>query len=318
MEVSSHALAQRRVAGTRFAAALFTNLTRDHMDYHASVEEYYLAKRALFLRPAGEGDDPPGAANLDDELGRRLAGEAGLLGFAVDAPAPVRPAAASGLGTGIAARIATPRGPVEVESRLRGRFNLANLTGAVAVGELLGLPHEAVAAGIASVHGVPGRFEAVEAGQPFPVIVDYAHTPDSLENVLRAARELVGDGRLICVFGCGGDRDRGKRPQMGAAAAALADVAVVTSDNPRSEQPEAIIDEILAGMGDGAARRVVEPDRRAAIAWAIGEGAAGDVVVIAGKGHEQGQERHGVKTPFDDRTVAREEIEGSLSRRTRV
>jgi UDP-N-acetylmuramoyl-L-alanyl-D-glutamate--2,6-diaminopimelate ligase len=139
-----------------------------------------------------------------------------------------------------------------------------------------------------------------------------------LENVLRAARELVTDGRLICVFGCGGDRDRGKRPQMGAAAAALADVAVVTSDNPRSEEPEAIIDEILAGMGDGAARTVVEPDRRAAIAWAIGEGAAGDAVVIAGKGHEQGQERHGVKTPFDDRTVAREAIEGSLDQRTRV
>ncbi len=318
MEVSSHALAQRRTAGTRFAAALFTNLTRDHLDYHATVEEYYLAKRSLFLRPEGEGGDPPGAVNLDDELGRRLAREADALGYAVDAPAPVRPIQARGLATGISARIATPRGPLEIESRLRGRFNLANLTGVVAVGELLGLPHEAVAAGIGSVHGVPGRFEAVEAGQPFPVIVDYAHTPDSVENVLRAARELVADGRLICVFGCGGDRDRGKRPEMGAAAAALADVAVVTSDNPRSEEPEAIIDEILAGMRDGAARTVVEPDRRAAIAWAVEEGAAGDVVVIAGKGHEQGQERHGVKTPFDDRVVAREAIEGAMNQGTRV
>ena len=157
---------------------------------------------------------------------------------------------------------------------------------------------------------VPGRFEAVDAGQPFPVIVDYAHTPDSVENVLRAARELAGAGRVICVFGCGGDRDRGKRPQMGAAAASLADVAVVTSDNPRSEEPEAIIAEILPGMDGGGARVVVEPDRRAAIAWAVGEAAPGDVVVIAGKGHEQGQERHGVKTPFDDRVVAREALGG--------
>ena len=315
MEVSSHALAQRRTAGTRFAAALFTNLTRDHLDYHDGVEEYYLSKRALFLRPEAEGDDPPGAANLDDELGRRLAREAGALGYAVDAPAPVRPVDARGLGTGIAARIATPRGTLEVESRLRGRFNLANIAGAVAVGELLELPHEAVAAGIASLPGVPGRFEAVDGGQPFHVIVDYAHTPDSLENVLRAARELAGEGRLICVFGCGGDRDRGKRPQMGAAVAALADVAVVTSDNPRSEEPEAIIAEIVAGMAEGAARTVVEPDRRAAIAWAAGEGAPGDVVVIAGKGHEQGQERKGVVTPFDDRVVAREEIGGVVGGR---
>jgi UDP-N-acetylmuramoyl-L-alanyl-D-glutamate--2,6-diaminopimelate ligase len=311
MEVSSHALAQRRAAGTRFAAALFTNLTRDHLDYHADVEEYFAAKRGLFARPEGEGPDPPGAANLDDDHGRRLAREAGALGYAVDAPAEVRPEAASGLTSGIVARIATPRGALEVESRLRGRFNLANLTGVVAVGELLGLPHDAVAAGIAAVRGVPGRFEAIEAGQPFPVIVDYAHTPDSLQNVLRAARELVSGGRLLVVFGCGGDRDRGKRPQMGAVARALADVAVVTSDNPRTEEPEAIIAEILAGAEGGAAELVVEPDRRAAIAWAAARAAPGDAVVIAGKGHEQGQERHGVITPFDDRTVAREVLSGA-------
>ena len=312
MEVSSHALMQRRVAGTRFAAALFTNLTRDHLDYHPDVEDYFAAKRRLFARPADEGADPPGAANLDDEFGRRLARETGSLGFAVDAPAEVRPEAVRGLDTGITARIATPRGPVEVESRLRGRFNLANITGVAAVVELLDLPHEALAAGIGSVAGVPGRFEAIEAGQPFPVIVDYAHTPDSLDNVLRAARELVGGGHLIVVFGCGGDRDRGKRPQMGAVARRLADVAVVTSDNPRSEDPDAIIAEILAGA-EGPAELVVEPDRRAAIGWALGRGGAGDVVVIAGKGHEQGQERHGVVTPFDDRDVARSALMGATA-----
>lgn len=311
IEVSSHALAQRRVAGVRFAAALFTNLTRDHLDYHADVEEYYLAKRALFLRPEHEGPDPPGAANLDDPFGRRLAQEAGALGFAVEAPAEVRPVAARGLESGIVARIATPRGEVEVESRLRGRFNLANLTGVVAAGELLGLSHEAVAAGLGRVAGVPGRFEAIDAGQPFQVLVDYAHTPDSLENVLRAARELVSGGRLVVVFGCGGDRDRGKRPQMGAAAAALADLAVVTSDNPRGEDPEAIIAEILPGMEGGSAARLVEADRRAAIAAAIAGAERGDVVVIAGKGHEQGQERAGVVTPFDDRLVARELLAGA-------
>ncbi|MGD9571782.1 MAG: UDP-N-acetylmuramoyl-L-alanyl-D-glutamate--2,6-diaminopimelate ligase [Thermoleophilia bacterium] len=311
MEVSSHALDQRRVAGMRFAAALFTNLTRDHLDYHSDVESYFAAKRALFARPAGEGEDPPGAANLDDPFGRRLAQETGALGYAVGAAdAAVRPVEVDGLDTGIRARIATPRGPLEITSRLRGSFNLANLTGVVAVAELLELPHPAVAAGIAAVGGVPGRFEAIDCGQGYPVIVDYAHTPDSLDNVLRTARELVTGGSLIAVFGCGGDRDRGKRPQMGDVTRRLADVAVVTSDNPRSEDPEAIIADIVAGDG-GPAELVVEPDRRSAIALAITRAGRGDVVVVAGKGHEQGQERNGVVTPFDDRDVAREILTGS-------
>jgi UDP-N-acetylmuramoyl-L-alanyl-D-glutamate--2,6-diaminopimelate ligase len=311
MEVSSHALDQRRVAGVRFAAALFTNLTRDHLDYHPDVESYYAAKRALFARPPGEGEDPPGAANLDDPYGRRLARETGALGFSIDADdAAVRPERVEGLATGIRARVATPRGPLEVASGLRGRFNLSNLAGVVALGELLELPHAAVAAGIAAVAGVPGRFEAVDCGQGFPVIVDYAHTPDSLDNVLRAARDLVDGGRLIAVVGCGGDRDRGKRPQMGDVTRRLADVAVVTSDNPRSEDPEAIIADIVAGDG-GPAELVVEPDRRSAIAHAIGRAGRGDVVVVAGKGHEQGQERAGVVTPFDDRAVAREILTGN-------
>ena len=310
MEVSSHALAQRRVAGMRFAAALFTNLTRDHLDYHPDVEDYYLAKRALFIRPPDEGDDPPGAANLDDEFGRRLAAESGALGFAVEREADVRPVDIRQARAGFTARMITPRGDFAIASPLRGRFNVANVTGVVAVAELLGLDHASVARGIAAVPGVPGRFEPVDAGQAFEVLVDYAHTTDSLDNVLREARKLVPDGRrLIVVFGCGGDRDRGKRPQMGGIARGLADIAIVTSDNPRTEDPDAIIAEILVGAGDGPAELVVETDRRRAIALAAERASAGDVVVVAGKGHERGQERNGVISPFDDREVAREVLE---------
>lgn len=312
MEVSSHALVQRRVAGLRFAAALFTNLTRDHLDYHADAEDYFLAKRLLFLRPEGEGPSPPAAANIDDEYGRRLAREAGLLTYAVEnLAADVRPIDLRMGRGGFSATMVTPRGKVAVRSRMRGRFNIANVTGVVAVGELLDLDHDAVVAGVESVAGVPGRFEPVDAGQTFEVLVDYAHTPDSLDNVLREARKLVGDGgRLITVFGCGGDRDRGKRPQMGEIARRLADVSVVTSDNPRSEDPDAIIGEIVAGAVAGDSELLVEPDRRRAIALAVDRAAAADVVVIAGKGHERGQEQNGVVTPFDDREVAREVLGG--------
>jgi UDP-N-acetylmuramoyl-L-alanyl-D-glutamate--2,6-diaminopimelate ligase len=309
MEVSSHALAQRRVAGVRFGAALFTNLTRDHLDYHEDVEDYFQAKRALFVRPEGDGENPQGACNLDDEYGRRLAAESGSLGFSVkNSDADVFCERLSMHARGFEARISTPRGSFEVTSPLRGGFNVSNVAGVVAVGEILGLDHADVAAGIAALAGVPGRFEPVDTGQSFQVIVDYAHTPDSLENVLHAARDLVGDGKLLVVFGCGGDRDTGKRPQMGRAARELADVAVVTSDNPRSEDPDAIIKEILAGAQTGAAELVVEEDRRAAIALAVGRARPGDLVLIAGKGHESGQERAGVVTPFDDRDVAREAL----------
>jgi UDP-N-acetylmuramoyl-L-alanyl-D-glutamate--2,6-diaminopimelate ligase len=306
MEVSSHALAQRRVAGVDVDVALFTNLTRDHLDYHGDMDAYFAAKRLLFRRPPGEGADPAGAANADDPYGRRLVDEDGALGFAVDADAAVKVLRADPSADGTHLEIATPRGRLEVESRLRGRFNASNVAGVVAAGEVLGIAHDAIARGVAAVGGVPGRFEAVDEGGPVQVIVDYAHTPDSLENVLCTARPLAGDGRLITVFGCGGDRDRGKRPQMGALARSLADVAIVTSDNPRTEDPDAIIAEILAGAGAGPAELLVEPDRRRAIARAIEAARAGDLVLIAGKGHEQGQERDGVVTPFDDRDVARE------------
>ncbi len=266
---------------------VFTNLDRDHLDFHRDMEDYFDAKRRLFL-----GDDaPPAAVNVGDAYGRRLADElraqgTPLLTFGLTDDAEVRPAT------------------VDVQSRLRGRFNFENALGAVAAGRLLGIDEEAIARGIASVAGVPGRFQSVDEGQDFAVIVDYAHKPAALEHVLRTARELTA-GRLICVFGCGGDRDRGKRPVMGRIVFDLADVAIVTSDNPRSEDPLAIVDEIVAGM---AGEPVVELDRARAIEQAVELARPGDVVVIAGKGHERGQEVAGVVTPFDDTEVAGEAL----------
>ena len=304
LEASSIAAALHRLDCTRFAALAFTNLTRDHLDFHETMGQYFEAKRRLFVGAA----PPPAAVNIDDAWGRRLAGElraraaAPLVtfGFAVDAD--VRPDGLRLDGSGAGFRAAG----VQVESSLRGRFNVENALGAVAMGLLLGLPADAIAAGIAALPGVPGRFETVDEGQPFTLVVDYAHTPDGLENVLHTARELVGTGgRVIAVFGAGGDRDRGKRPELGRIASELADITIVTSDNPRSEHPEAIVAEVVAGA---KARVEVEVERRAAIARAVARARTGDVVVIAGKGHEQGQEVAGVTHPFDDRLVAAEEL----------
>ncbi|MDF2753466.1 MAG: UDP-N-acetylmuramyl-tripeptide synthetase, partial [Gaiellaceae bacterium] len=286
MEATSHGSVLGRLDRVRFKALAFTNLTQDHLDFHGSMADYYEAKRRLFT----EHEPAPAAAiNVGNEWGRRLAQElraldrAPLLTFGLTADAEVGEAP---------------------KSRLQGRFNQENTLAALAVARLVGVPEAAIEEGLADAPSVPGRFESVDEGQPFPVIVDYAHTPDSLANVLRTARELTA-GRLICVFGCGGDRDRGKRPEMGRIAGELSDVPIVTSDNPRSEDPIAIIDEILAGMGP---EPDVEPDRRAAIAQAVGLAREGDVVVIAGKGHEQGQEFADRKLPFDDREVAREAL----------
>jgi UDP-N-acetylmuramoyl-L-alanyl-D-glutamate--2,6-diaminopimelate ligase len=305
IEVSSHALELQRVAGTRFAAAGFTNLTQDHLDFHPSMEDYYAAKRGLFTSGPW-----PAAVNVGDPYGQRLAREAvgAVLTYAGSGDeAAVRPHALElGEGGSIALIARTPRGLLPLDVRLRGGFNVENVLLVVALAELLELPHEAVRAGISSLHGVPGRFEPVDAGQPFSVLVDYAHTPDSLENVLESARRITA-GSLIVVFGCGGDRDRGKRPLMGAVARRLADRAIVTNDNPRSEQPEAIAAEITAGFD-----MEVELDRRAAIAEAVAGARPGDVVVIAGKGHEQGQQFADRTLPFDDRVAAREALEALL------
>jgi UDP-N-acetylmuramoyl-L-alanyl-D-glutamate--2,6-diaminopimelate ligase len=299
MEATSHGSELGRMRGVRFAVLLFTNLTQDHLDFHGTMERYFDAKRRLFT----DADPPPPAVvNVSDEYGRRLADElrergTPLVTFGLTEGADVCADEVESTDAGIRLRT----GGVEIQSSLRGRFNVENLLGVVAAARVLEVEDDAIVGGIAVAPRVPGRFEGVEEGQPFAVLVDYAHTPDSLENVLRTARELTAN-RLVCVFGCGGDRDRGKRPIMGRVAKELADVAIVTSDNPRSEDPLAIIGEIVAGA-DGFE---IEPDRRAAIAHAIELADAGDVVVIAGKGHEQGQETGGRTLPFDDRAVARE------------
>jgi UDP-N-acetylmuramoyl-L-alanyl-D-glutamate--2,6-diaminopimelate ligase len=305
MEASSHASELKRLVGTRFRALVFTNLSQDHLDFHGTLEAYYDAKRRLFTEPDVDGDRPPAAVNVADPYGRRLADElrglgATLLTFGLDPEAEIRPEELELTPSATSFRA----GGLAVRPRLRGRFNVENVLGAIAAARLLAIDGEAIVRGVEHVTGVPGRFEAVEEGQPFAVIVDYAHTPEALENVLAEARALA-EGRVLCVFGCGGDRDRSKRPLMGAVASSVADVAVVTSDNPRSEEPLAIIEEILGGMsGDYQ----VEPDRAAAIAGAIETAEDGDVVVIAGKGHEQGQEFRDRTIPFDDREVARDAL----------
>jgi UDP-N-acetylmuramoyl-L-alanyl-D-glutamate--2,6-diaminopimelate ligase len=311
MEVSSHALELGRADAIHVAAAIFTNLTQDHLDFHPTMEDYFRAKRRLF-----EADPRVAVINVDDPYGRRLAQELEAAGqppltFAIDHEASYRATELESGFAGSTFTALTPEGAIELSTPLPGRFNVQNVLGAVAAVRALGVPLEAIAAALPQAGRVPGRFEPVDEGQPFAVLVDYAHTPDSLKNVLSAARPLT-QSRLWCVFGCGGDRDRGKRPLMGEIAARLADAVIVTSDNPRSEDPEAIVNEIVAGMPAEARAggpSGIEVDRRAAISQAIAEAREGDVVVIAGKGHEQGQEfAGGEKLPFDDVTVAREAL----------
>jgi UDP-N-acetylmuramoyl-L-alanyl-D-glutamate--2,6-diaminopimelate ligase len=286
MEASSHASVLHRLDCVRFAVLVFTNLSHEHLDFHGDLESYFEAKRRLFFAEP----TPLAVINVGDEHGRRLAQE---LPEAVTFSA----ADASALDG--------------VNLKLRGRFNVENALGAIQAARALGVGDDAIKRGLESVRGVPGRFESVDAGQPFHVIVDYAHKPDALENVLRAARELAEGKRVIVVFGAGGDRDRGKRASMGRLASELADVAIVTSDNPRSEDPEAVAAEVMSGA-NGAAQ--IELDRAAAIARAIELAEPGDVVLIAGKGAEQGQEFADRTVPFDDREAAKEALKALEAR----
>jgi UDP-N-acetylmuramoyl-L-alanyl-D-glutamate--2,6-diaminopimelate ligase len=329
MEVSSHALAQHRTLGAEFNAAIFTNLTQDHLDYHGDMEAYFAAKEILF-RDYPQQTEKPFAAilNTDDPYGQRLARSlresakrdgvrpVRVLTYGVETKdTDVRASEIRALPSGVTFTLHLPEDlasqnchltSVICHLQLGGHFNVLNALAAAATGRALGIATETIVAALASVKGVPGRFESVSEGQEFSVIVDYAHSPDGLENVLRAARALQ-PRRLLVVFGCGGDRDRTKRPLMGAIAARLADTVFVTSDNPRSEDPNAIIEEILVGMrGQPTASRVVEPDRRAAIEAAIRAAEPSDLVLIAGKGHEDYQIFADRTIHFDDREVARE------------
>jgi UDP-N-acetylmuramoyl-L-alanyl-D-glutamate--2,6-diaminopimelate ligase len=306
LEVSSHSLVQHRVDAITFAAVAFTNLSRDHLDYHASMEDYFKAKASLFAASFA----PIAVIDTDGPYGR-------LLASTTDVPTVVRVGsnrAATGdtaseleiLEVGASSSRARWRG-IELAIPLGGRFNVSNAVLAAELGLALDAPLDAIAAGIAAAGPVPGRFEQIDAGQPFTIVVDYAHTPDGIEQVLAAARELAPDGRVLVLFGCGGDRDPTKRPFMARAAEEGADLVAVTSDNPRREDPEQILADVLSGFS--VRPWLVEPDRRAAIAAVLAEARRGDIVVLAGKGHETTQDHGTHLEPFDDRVVAREEAQ---------
>ncbi|WP_462203243.1 UDP-N-acetylmuramoyl-L-alanyl-D-glutamate--2,6-diaminopimelate ligase [Frankia sp. CcWB3] len=321
MEVSSHALALHRADALHFAGAVFTNLSQDHLDFHSSMEDYFVAKASLF-DPARTAVAVIGVA---DRWGRRLAERhPGAITFAVEGPADWTARDVSYGPTGTLLRAEGPDGlRVALSVPLPGAFNVANALGALALLVAVGVPPATAAAGIGSLPGVPGRMERVDAGQPFLALVDFAHTPGAVTTLLETVRPLV-KGRVIVVLGCGGDRDRGKRPLMGAAAATLADIAIFTNDNPRSEDPAEILAQMLAGVtalsatdsatDSATATVLVEPDRAAAIAAAVAEAGPQDAVVVAGKGHEPGQEQAGVVTPFDDRVALRAAL-SSVERR---
>lgn len=299
IEASSHAMVMRRCDSIRFDLAVFTNLTQDHLDFHSDMEDYFQAKRLLF-----EAGPTVSLVNIDDPWGRRLAAEFDTLTFSsLGSEADFSAVDVQFNAAGSDFTVLSEHGDLKVHTALPGSFNVSNALAALGSAIALGVAPETAVETLAGVGRVPGRMEPVDEDQDFAVLVDYAHTPDSVENVLRAAREFT-DGRLIAVFGAGGDRDRTKRPLMGKAGAEIADLTIVTSDNPRSERPEAIIEEILAGMGDRS-RVEVEIDRDRAIGEAIRIAETGDTVVIAGKGHEQGQEfENGRTIHFDDREVA--------------
>jgi len=312
MEVSSHALQQSRVFGIPVDVAIFSNLTQDHLDYHGTMEGYFASKRILF---EGCGTEPPRCAilNLDDEYGRKLVTfsrrRSQVLTYGLEqGDFHAEHLEATPYGNNFT--LTTPDGPIELRSPLIGRVNVYNVLAACAAAYARGCRPEQIAQGIAGMSRVPGRFERVDEAQPFAVVVDYAHTDDALKNLTRLARDFAsgGNGRVITVYGCGGDRDHTKRPKMGRAAGEGSDFVVVTSDNPRSEDPLVIIEESVVGLRETKTRFVIDPDRRKAIALALTEARPGDIVLLAGKGHEHTQiTREGV-FPFDDHQVASEEL----------
>ncbi len=319
MEVSSHALAQGRVFGLPFDVAIFTNLTRDHLDFHRTMEDYFRAKRALF--DGANGRAPRVAVvNIDDAHGAELAlaaREAGaeIHSYGLDV-GEYRAESVHMRANGMSFHLVTPSGAVPIHTKLTGRVNIYNLLAASAAALARGLSVDEVAAGAAALACVPGRFETVDVGQPFTVVVDYAHTDDALRNLVQLAREFVRshNGRVITLFGCGGDRDRTKRPRMGQIAGEGSDFVVLTSDNPRSEDPLAILADILPGLTANPVSYTVEPDRRKAIALALASAGPGDIVLLAGKGHEKVQITREGTAPFDDAAVARAALQKEATR----
>ena len=305
LESSSHALALDRLWGCRFAAAIFTNLTRDHLDFHSTMENYFAAKRRLF-EGTGAGRPLHGIVNIDDPNGPQLRNLAEQtitygLGSGAEVTAKKIPLALRGLDF----TAETPAGKIAVRSQLVGRNNVYNILAAVAAGVALDFSREAIEEGLSALAAVPGRFERIDLGQPFMVIVDYAHTDDALQKLLETARELHPTGRVITLFGCGGERDRSKRPLMGEAAGRLSDVVVLSSDNPRSEDPLKIINDASVGLQRTSAKVMVEPDRERAVELALEQARPGDMVLLAGKGHETTQVLKDRTIEFDDREVAR-------------
>src|SRR6267378_2948102 len=305
LEASSHSLAMDRVWGCHFAAAVFTNLTREHMDYHKTFEDYFAAKLCLF---EGTGAGVPDAAvlNTDDEYGKRLVGLAkNAVSYGLQSGAQLTTKKFQLTFSGLTFTAQTPNGKIEIESSLVGRINVYNILAAIGAAQALGLTNDVIAGGIRNLKSVSGRFQPIAMGQPFLVVVDYAHTDDALENLIRTARELNAKGRIITLFGCGGEKDRTKRPVMGEVAGRLSDLTILSSDNPKSEDPLKIISDIIVGLQKTGGKYLIEPDREKAIAMAMEEARSGDIVLLAGKGHENYQILADKTIEFDDREMAR-------------
>jgi len=304
LEASSHSLTMERLWGCHFAAAVFTNLTREHMDYHKTFEDYFAAKRRLF-EGTGAGAPEVAVLNTDDEYGKKLAGLAKkTLSYGLNSEADITTKKFQLTFQGLTFTAQTPSGKLSIVSSLVGRINVYNILAAIGAGQALGLSNEVIETGIRNLNSVAGRFERVDGGQPFLVIVDYAHTDDALENLIRTARELTPKGRVITLFGCGGEKDRTKRPVMGEVAGRLSDLTILTNDNPRNEDPLKIMNDIIVGLQKTSGKYMVEPDREKAIGMALDEARAGDIVLLAGKGHETSQILGDRSLEWSDRDVA--------------
>ena len=308
LEASSHSLAMDRLWGCHFAAAVFTNLTREHMDYHKTFEDYFEAKKRLF-EGTGAGAPDVAVINTDDEYGKRLSGLAKkTVTYGLESDAEITTKKFQLTFNGLAFAAQTPNGKVQVASRLVGRINVYNILAAIGAAQALELSNDVIETGIRNLESVSGRFQRIDLGQPFFVVVDYAHTDDALENLIRTARELNPKGRIITLFGCGGGKDRTKRPVMGEVTGRLSDLTILSSDNPRNEDPLKIISDIIVGLQKTAGKYLIEPDREKAIGVAMDEARAGDIVLLAGKGHENYQILADQTLEFDDRDVARRSL----------